>query len=123
VHLRPFIARAYLRNLVFVPEKIQKNIPSGPKPPDSSAVRGGQKTVRRGRRGSGLKTAVLASLLGCGMAMPERDGYSAQQASVPYPRAILYDGLPAEYLPLMDKLIGNRLAIKSMDKVVNGARF
>jgi hypothetical protein len=52
------------------------------------------------------------------MAMPARDGYSAQQASVPYPRAILYDGLPAQYLPLMDELMGNRLAVKSMDKVV-----
>jgi len=49
--------------------------------------------------------------------MPARDGYSAQQASVPYPRAILYDGLPAQYLPLMDELMGNRLAVKSMGKV------
>jgi hypothetical protein len=112
------LARAYLRNLAFVPEKIPEKIPSGPKTSGSIAARGGHKTVRRGRRGSGLKTAVLASLLGCGMAMPARDGYSAQQASVPYPRAILYDGLPAQYLPLMDELMGNRLAVKSMDKVV-----
>jgi len=112
------LARAYLRNLAFVPEKIPEKTPSGPKIPGFIAARGGHKAVRRGRRGSGLKTAVLASLLGCGLAMPARDGYSAQQASVPYPRAILYDGLPAEYLPLMDELMGNRLAVKSMGKVV-----
>jgi hypothetical protein len=109
------LARAYLRNLAFVPEKIPEKIPS--KTPESIAARGGHKTVRRGRRGSGLKAAVFASMLGGGMAMPARDGYSAQQASVPYPRAILYDGLPAQYLPLMDELMGNRLAVKSMDKV------
>jgi hypothetical protein len=110
------LARAYLRNLAFVPEKIPEKLPS--KTPESIAARGGHKTVRRGRRGSGLKAAVLVSMLGCGMAMPARDGYSAQQASVPYPRAILYDGLPAQYLPLMDELMGNRLAVKSMEKVV-----
>jgi hypothetical protein len=71
------LARAYLRNLAFVPEKIPEKIPSSPKIPGFIAARGGHKTVRRGRRGSGLKTAVLASLLGCGMAMPARDGLGA----------------------------------------------
>ena len=113
------LARAYLRPREAKPEKAPEISPRM-HPKSEVPVTSPQKrhtAVRRGKRGSGLKTAVFLSMLGCGMAMPARDGYSAQQASVPYPRAILYDGLPDAYLPLMDELMGNRLAVKSMDKV------
>jgi hypothetical protein len=49
--------------------------------------------------------------------MPARDGYSAQQASVPYTRAMLYEGLPAHNVALLDELMGNVLATASMTKV------
>ena len=49
--------------------------------------------------------------------MPARDGYSAQQASVPYTRAMLYDGLPAHNIGLLDDLMGNALSASSMAKV------
>jgi hypothetical protein len=46
-----------------------------------------------------------------------RDGYSSQVASVQYPRASLYDGLPVDLLEATDELMSNRLAPSSMATV------
>jgi hypothetical protein len=46
-----------------------------------------------------------------------RDGYSSQVASVQYPRASLYDGLPLDLLEAADELMSNRLAPSSMATV------
>jgi hypothetical protein len=46
-----------------------------------------------------------------------RDGYSSQVASVQYPRASLYDGLPLDLLEVTDELMSNRLAPSSMATV------
>ena len=73
------------------------------------------------RRRSSLM--VLLALTGGCFAAPH-EGYSAQVASVPYPRATLYAGLPAEYLSTVDDLVGNRLAPSSMEKVATAfARY
>ena len=77
-----------------------------------------KKATRRGtRNGSRLSVALVAALVGGAVAMPARDGYSAQQASVPYTRAMLYDGLPAHNIGLLDDLMGNALSASSMAKV------
>ena len=88
----------------------------GPVKPDEPTARPPAPRVTRPRRVGRSTLAVFMALLGCGMAAP-RDGYSAQAASVPYPRASLYDGLPRSFLASVDELIGNRLAPSSMDKV------
>ena len=44
-------------------------------------------------------------------------GSLAQQLSVPYARANLFDGLPVEYMERVDQVLDNRLAASSMDKI------
>jgi hypothetical protein len=44
-------------------------------------------------------------------------GSLAQQLSVPYSRANLFDGLPMEYVERVDQVLDNRLATSSMDKI------
>ena len=44
-------------------------------------------------------------------------GSLAQQLSVPYSRANLFDGLPAEYVERVDQVLDNRLAVSSMAKI------
>ena len=74
--------------------------------------------TRRGHHGSWGKrrTLVLLTMLGVAGAAP-RDGYSAQVATVPYPRASLYEGLPVDFFDSVDELMQNRLAPSSMAKV------
>ena len=59
---------------------------------------------------------VLTAMMGLTGAAP-RDGYSSQVASVQYPRASLYDGLPVDLLEAADELMSNRLAPSSMATV------
>jgi hypothetical protein len=59
---------------------------------------------------------VLTAMMGLTGAAP-RDGYSSQVASVQYPRASLYDGLPVDLLEATDELMSNRLAPSSMATV------
>ena len=74
--------------------------------------------TRRGHHGSWGKrrTLVLLTMLGVAGAAP-RDGYSAQVATVQYPRASLYEGLPVDFFESVDELMQNRLAPSSMAKV------
>jgi len=44
-------------------------------------------------------------------------GSLAQQLSVPYARANLFDGLPVEYMERVDQVLDNRLAASSMAKI------
>jgi hypothetical protein len=55
-------------------------------------------------------------MLGVAGAAP-RDGYSSQVATVQYPRASLYEGLPVDFFESVDELMQNRLAPSSMAKV------
>lgn len=57
-------------------------------------------------------------LFGGGSAAPSsRDAYSAQVASVVYPRAMLFDGLPAELRGHAEAIMDSRLAASSMRSV------
>ena len=68
-----------------------------------------KKATRRGTRSSSrVSVALVAALVSGAAAMPARDGYSAQQASVPYTRAMLYEGLPAHNVALLDELAFTR---------------
>jgi hypothetical protein len=55
-------------------------------------------------------------MMGLAGAAP-RDGYSSQVASVQYPRASLFEGLPVDLLEHVDELMSNRLAPSSMATV------
>ena len=110
------LARAYL------PEKTSEKAPedsvAAPANSMSSVSSRPKKATRRGTRsGSRVSIALVAALVSGAVAMPARDGYSAQQASVPYSRAMLYDGLPAQNIGLLDDLMGTVLAPASMSKV------
>ena len=74
--------------------------------------------VRRGRHGrhGARRLLVISALMGLAGAAP-RDGYSSQVASVQYPRASLYDGLPVDLLEAADELMSNRLSPSSMATV------
>ena len=77
-----------------------------------------QPRARRGRHGrhGARRLLVLTAMMGFAGAAP-RDGYSAQVATVQYPRASIYEGLPVDFLESVDELMHNRLAPGSMLKV------
>ena len=87
-------------------------------PVDRTAPAGDRPRVRRGHHGRhGVRRLlVLTAMMGLAGAAP-RDGYSSQVASVQYPRASLYDGLPVDLLEAADELMSNRLAPSSMATV------
>ena len=64
--------------------------------------------------------AIMAvmSTLGMSSAAP-RDMYSHLAASVAYPRAILTDGMPPDWLPRLQEVIDNRLKPSSMRSVMS----
>jgi hypothetical protein len=74
--------------------------------------------TKRGHHGSWANRRMLGllTMLGVAGAAP-RDGYSAQVATVQYPRASLYAGLPVDFFEAVDELMHNRLAPGSMAKV------
>jgi len=87
-------------------------------PVDQRAPADGRPRARRGHHGrhGARRLLVLTAMMGLTGAAP-RDGYSSQVASVQYPRASLYDGLPLDLLEATDELMSNRLAPSSMATV------
>ena len=81
-------------------------------------VRRGRNPGRVGNRRRGLLRAVLMclTLFGGGMGSPH-ESYSLQVASVHYPRAFLWDGLPSVWHERLDEIMDNRLSASSMSTV------
>ena len=77
-----------------------------------------RRRTRRGHHGSwaNRRSLMVLTMFGVAGAAP-RDGYSAQVATVQYPRASLYEGLPVDFFDSVDELMQNRLAPNSMAKV------
>lgn len=67
------------------------------------------------------RAVVMVSLASVGQAAPA-DRYSSQVASVPYPRASMYCGLPDVLAPVLDGIVAQRLAPSSMSTVEGAAR-
>ena len=86
--------------------------------PPQPATEDRRPRARRGHHGrhGARRLLVLSAMMGLAGAAP-RDGYSSQVASVQYPRASLFEGLPVDLLEHVDELMSNRLAPSSMATV------
>ena len=95
--------------------RAQARSPPRPLPMAATAPR---PRTKRGHHGSwaNRRMLMLMTMLSLAGAAP-RDGYSAQVATVQYPRASLYEGLPVDLFEEVDELMHNRLAPGSMAKV------
>ena len=89
---------------------------------DERERRAGQRQAGRGAAGGLVRFAVLSTLL-LGVTAAPRDSYSAQSASVSYPRATLFDGVPEQWRERLGALLDNRLAASSMRTVQSAVRL
>ena len=84
--------------------------------PREAAHRRRRRATRSERAGSWRSLLMFTTLLGGGGCSPH-DSYSSQVASVHYPRAFLWEGLPDVWQGRLDEMMDNRLSESSMDTV------
>ena len=103
-------------------------------PPDVDGVQGAtyaQRAIQaagggvRGRGGKAIMTLLLLSFCSGGeSARPERgrDGVAEAVAASSYSRSSIFDGLPADVLPQVERMMDNRLSSSSWQKINTALR-